>query len=315
MMPKPSGKRWLLDFLMKEGGPPAPALIGWLTLFFGLVGVAFSTGFIWISGKAAWTPFCFVVLVCLGASVAGFFVGFLFGIPKVLQGNAPDVQGEKARPYEQRVNTNLEQISDWLTKILVGVGLVQLNQAPAFLWKVSTRLSQAYSTTGGPNPTAVPAICSAIVYFSVLGTLSGYLITRLYFAAVFAQADQRQVLARGSASGSVEPSEVLPEAISNPVAEVPVSDHAKIILATLARYQKELFGLKDGRRWTFTLSPAVSEYPGFLKGVSELLDHRLVAINPTNGHVMLSNNGLGYVSNFSSTLGETTYGPFGSDPN
>ena len=71
-----------------------------------------------------------------GASAfVGGLLGFLFGIPRALQGDHPDGpraadgsgrDGLPAASY--RANTNLEQISDWLTKILVGVGLVQIGE-------------------------------------------------------------------------------------------------------------------------------------------------------------------------------------------
>jgi hypothetical protein len=80
-----------------------------------------------------------------GAFLAlGSLAGFLFGIPYAnqQQNTGQQVEGETAvmaEPTRQadernlrlyRPNTNLEQISDWLTKILVGVGLVQLTQVP-----------------------------------------------------------------------------------------------------------------------------------------------------------------------------------------
>ncbi|MEM9413169.1 MAG: hypothetical protein AAGA30_18820, partial [Planctomycetota bacterium] len=71
-------------------------------------------------------------------------VGFLFGIPKVLQGEdlpKTAVAGSVGdRRYEQRVNTNLEQISDWLTKIIVGLGLVNLGAVPGRLEKLGVYL-------------------------------------------------------------------------------------------------------------------------------------------------------------------------------
>jgi hypothetical protein len=63
------------------------------------------------------------LLIAGGAFVTGGLLGFLFGIPRALTGRAED-DVESGRGYG--ANTNLEQISDWLTKILVGVGLVQI---------------------------------------------------------------------------------------------------------------------------------------------------------------------------------------------
>lgn len=74
----------------------------------------------------------------------GALIGFLFGIPRVLQQDVipvskPAPSGVTATSpttessidsYSLKVNTNLEQISDWLTKIFVGLGLVQLQRVP-----------------------------------------------------------------------------------------------------------------------------------------------------------------------------------------
>jgi len=62
-----------------------------------------------------------VGLFLAGAStVAGSLVGFLFGVP---QYRRPDHSSTRNANSTTTPNTNLEQISDWLTKIIVGVGL------------------------------------------------------------------------------------------------------------------------------------------------------------------------------------------------
>src|SRR5438552_685547 len=83
-------------------------------------------GSAWAAG-AMWALACFAV---------GVVTGFLFGIPRVLQGTDSGAEATAHTPYQQRVNTNLEQISDWLTKIIVGLGLVQLTKVPGYLSKV-----------------------------------------------------------------------------------------------------------------------------------------------------------------------------------
>jgi hypothetical protein len=62
-------------------------------------------------------------------------VGFLFGIPHTVQGTAAPTDGT-----QYQGNTNLEQVSDWLTKIIVGVGLVQIGRALPALAKLGTNL-------------------------------------------------------------------------------------------------------------------------------------------------------------------------------
>jgi hypothetical protein len=67
-------------------------------------------------------------VVALAAGAAGGLVGFLFGIPVRWTQERAEAEGSGTElPY--RGNTSLEQISDWLVKILVGVGLAQLTAA------------------------------------------------------------------------------------------------------------------------------------------------------------------------------------------
>src|ERR1700722_12912182 len=82
--------------------------------------------------------FSYGALLSLAFASMGGLVGFLFGIPRQLQqtatnaGNADDSkvdQREEPRPLA----TNLEQVSDWLTKIFFGAGLTQLVKLPSQL--------------------------------------------------------------------------------------------------------------------------------------------------------------------------------------
>lgn len=133
------------------------------------------------------------IMIAGAALLAGGLLGFLFGIPRTLQqehtgeGNRAGQEDEKneTRSLTYQVNTNLEQISDWLTKILVGVGLTQISAVPG-LWKdysgyLSEGLGRFASSRlfGGAE----------LVYFLVCGFLISYLWTRLYLAGAFRQAD------------------------------------------------------------------------------------------------------------------------------
>src|SRR5579864_3778310 len=62
------------------------------------------------------------VLFAGGAFFIGALLGFLFGIPRTLQGEAAnkETESDNKNNISYKVNTNLEQISDWLTKVLVG---------------------------------------------------------------------------------------------------------------------------------------------------------------------------------------------------
>ncbi len=126
-----------------------------------------------------------------GAStLTGGVLGFLFGIPRTLQheNSAADIKGEE-KSFDYQPNTNLEQISDWLTKMLVGVGLTQLTSLPEHLVNLST-----YFAEGLGNRTSDPVfVLTLLIYFSIIGFLFGYLWTRLYLAGALHQADLKMI--------------------------------------------------------------------------------------------------------------------------
>jgi len=140
-----------------------------------------------------WAAACFM---------SGFLAGFLFGVPKV---GAEDVSSRKparaagsaaipAQGYSQRPNTNLEQISDWLTKIIVGLGLVELKQIPTHVGNAARWVAESLSVSA-PNPAAISFAGSLILYFSILGFLAGYLLTLLFLAGAFGRAGRRAYVA------------------------------------------------------------------------------------------------------------------------
>jgi tetratricopeptide (TPR) repeat protein len=137
---------------------------------------------------ATWLSFVAVLgtalAVSLAAMVAGSLVGFLFGIPRTLQQELPS-----AEQTRYLANTNLEQISDWLTKILIGVGLTQITQIPRCIWSLSERLAPGLGGLPGSAGFAV----SLLTFFSVSGFLWGYLWTRIYFRKVLIAAESDAV--------------------------------------------------------------------------------------------------------------------------
>jgi hypothetical protein len=139
-----------------------------------------------------WATACFM---------AGFLGGFLFGVPKVVD-NAPQpgtgTPNPSSAPFTQRPNTNLEQISDWLTKIIVGLGLVELKGVPSHLRNAATWMAESFSTTTAPNQAAISFAGSLIIYFSILGFLAGYLLTLLFLAGAFGRAGQQAYGGAGS---------------------------------------------------------------------------------------------------------------------
>ena len=148
-----------------------------------------------------------VALLWAGAClISGCFIGFLFGIPRVVQtetdaagavkpastrsnsGDGAAGRSAGSGGYRQLVNTNLVEISDWLTKIIVGLGLVNLQKVPGLI-------DSAASVLGSELPGPAYAFSTAlIVAFSVLGFLMGYLYTRLFLAGAFYRAAKGEEL-------------------------------------------------------------------------------------------------------------------------
>lgn len=79
------------------------------------------------------------------------------------------------------MNTNLEQISDWLTKIIVGISLVQIGKLPSALGALRREFAPllgASDASGGVG--VVIAIAAAIAAF-----LLAYLYTRVTLESLF----------------------------------------------------------------------------------------------------------------------------------
>ncbi len=135
--------------------------------------------------------FSVAIAIAGAATIIGALVGFVFGIPRSLQGtdadSAPpsnkDMSG--ARPEGYRPNTSLEQISDWLTKILVGVGLTQLMEIPSAVQRYATHVGKALGSVQGADI----FVGATSLYFVVSGFLCAYLWTRLKLGQALSEAD------------------------------------------------------------------------------------------------------------------------------
>jgi hypothetical protein len=89
-------------------------------------------------------------------------------------------QPQNSRGPSTAVNTNLEQISDWLTKIIVGVSLVNSEKIGTALVTASKEMARSF----GGEPASSLAL-AMLTYFGVIGLLGGYLLTRLYLQRAF----------------------------------------------------------------------------------------------------------------------------------
>ena len=124
----------------------------------------------------------FTLLGCASTALGTLF-GFLFGFPRTDTKPDPEKEGEpQARNTK---NTNLQEIADWLTKILLGAGLTQINaivtgfiaftanQAKNLLWLQSQ-----------------PVIMATIGYFLILGFFLGFCVTAVWLSVLLSQTDK-----------------------------------------------------------------------------------------------------------------------------
>lgn len=104
------------------------------------------------------------------SGATGSLVGFLFGVP--VRGTSGPRDPDSGVPY--RGNTSLEQISDWLVKILVGVGLVQLTTLGPVLGEIFHEIGEAL----GGGSQAVLLAATMVIVSAIWGFLFAYLATR-----------------------------------------------------------------------------------------------------------------------------------------
>lgn len=175
-----------------------------VTVFFGIAVATALSITIWYAVMFNGLKFGGVVLWALAAFSAGAGLGFLFGIPKVLQQERPPAQSQvpaagasgsapsggsgtsQSLAYRQRVNTNLEEISDWLTKIIVGVSLIQLNSGPDYLRRIGDLIGASIIDSTPHRGFGV----SLVLFYTTAGFLYGYLATRLYIQGALARAER-----------------------------------------------------------------------------------------------------------------------------
>jgi ABC-type amino acid transport system permease subunit len=121
------------------------------------------------------------LLVAAAANVCGALIGFLFGIPRISEDRPPREPGAPA----VSPNTNLEQISNWLTKILVGVGLVQFNSIGTAVGQLIDIVARVYR----PAPYATVLAGALIVLPTVIGFLASYIGARTWLFEMFTRFD------------------------------------------------------------------------------------------------------------------------------
>jgi hypothetical protein len=133
------------------------------------------------------TPAIFAIafLLILCSLVLGLFLGFLFGLPiqnTLLQkgtrtSEKPLYTDDDGKAVPLLPYTNLTQISDWLTKIFVGIGLIELPTLPNRF----SSLAKYFAPFLGNNAYSPSIVLAILGCFPLLGFLFGYWRTKLQF--------------------------------------------------------------------------------------------------------------------------------------
>ncbi|MEU3352022.1 hypothetical protein [Streptomyces sp. NPDC037389] len=177
---------------MADGGPPAdrgqratPAkdqptgiyiALGVIGVVVGIGGLLIYSSTLHKSASVEWQVFGIGLAVSAASATAGGVIGFLFGIPRRREGGGAATgreAGAGRRLSDYLPNTNLEQVSDWLTKILVGIGLVEFGRMGAPAGRL---VGVVGKSLGGGDGARVMAGC-LMVLFLILGFMVGYLWT------------------------------------------------------------------------------------------------------------------------------------------
>lgn len=149
----------------------------------------------------------FTVAIVMGAYyIAGCVLGFIFAIPKSFQNNqqvmepAVDKDGKPLNPNSARRdgmrykdNTSLEEISDWLTKIIIGLSLTQFNHLQDMIDTAARSIQAGLSSALCKDCTKVNLYSfsyALIILYSLAGACCGYLWTRIEFPKILKQKDE-----------------------------------------------------------------------------------------------------------------------------
>lgn len=131
------------------------------------------------SDGSPWQDGVLWILFMGAAAALAAILGLVFGVPRARS----EYSAEASERYSS--NSNLEQISDWLTKLLVGAGLVELKSIPGLVRRAGDFLG-----TGMAVPNASAFSASALAYGAGIGFAGGYLWTRLRLRLLLESSDR-----------------------------------------------------------------------------------------------------------------------------
>lgn len=209
---------------------------------------------------------CLIAFACFAV---GGLMGFLFGIPISVANNL------KANNSGYADNDNLVQISDWLTKIIVGVSLTQLINIPPALESLGSTLGPSFYSDEKLGKVASVAV---VIYFSITGFTISYLWTRLYFKKLLVKTDNDIMnMLPSYLSVGIQPSDYKQKQYTTPVYTTKKSvGHKEAPANDPQKYQWGEKAESNGRKLSAVVSP-VSWNPDYFN-----VELKLVSTDPAN---------------------------------
>ena len=138
--------------------------------------------------------------------VGGILLGFLFGIPKKHKltaesrpapspttsevNTSPSTSSQSTQLSYYDDNTNLEEISDWLTKIIIGLSLVEFKEIKIEMIATAENIGKIFVCL--PTDTGYAIGFSTLIFFGGIGLALGYLWARIKLVLVLTDNRNRQ---------------------------------------------------------------------------------------------------------------------------
>jgi len=188
------GTKWVDEFSPRDFALGLVVVAMALIVLFALA----CTGLGWAQ-SCNWNQFLKITIAAGSISLAcggiGALLGFLFGLPRSL----PATSDRNPGLHGYLDNSNLLDVSDWLTKIIVGLSLVQIGKLPSAVSRLGRTLAPAlgYSpdgkylcTTAISGEGAIGCIGVAICLTAlVFAFMIGYLWARVTFTRLLRDED------------------------------------------------------------------------------------------------------------------------------
>ncbi len=153
--------------------------LGFFAVLLPLAGIAWIWVYAFHTGGSHWSYVGVGTLTAMAALLTGMFAGFILGVPKLVSSGQMKLPDGTPSP-----NTNLGEISDWITKLLLGAGLVSLSHLGAPIGRLIDNVAVGlYAATSNPSGAAAAKVLAGaiLVSFTVLGVLEGYVLTSTWY--------------------------------------------------------------------------------------------------------------------------------------